>query len=462
MTDRVLNFLLLFLMGLVVVLGLRLISVAPPFIGQDDLFHWQRAQQVSQGHLLARSMGQNSWGGPIDRASYELTQYMMRYYGGGGPISRSELQAYLEEQGRQPQQRVTIPFPSTASFSPLAYLPQALGIRIARGLGAGALGQMKAGRLANFAAYLGMVFLIWRWLPAGRRTFLLLASVPTFLAISTSLSADPLNFTIPALFFAWVWRLRVTKGVPFGQAEAWTLTGFVVCLGLLKPIYLMFALFAVLLPAELFRDWRDRACVLGTALGVGAVVAIAWNLAYPFVPGQYWQTGADPALHLRILLTDPLQAAGIFLHSIRIWTHVWWLDSTIRFGGHGHGYVIDGGFRYAGLALVALLAMVFAEAGKRTDRLLVAVSLFLALSYAVVLLLAFWIGFTRAGAPEIAGVQGRYFMLFYLLLALAVLAAPMPLRMPSRLRNLVLAAGLGLHAGGLVFAVRWMEGHWVP
>jgi uncharacterized membrane protein len=444
MADRVIKTLLMCLMGGVVLLGLRLIIVAPPFIGPDELFHWQRAQQISQGDLLAQRLADNSWGGPIDRAGYDLTLYMLRYYTTGGPISRSELGAFLQMQSRQPRQQVTVPFPSTASFSPLAYLPQALGIRVAKELGLGPLGQMRAGRLLNFLAYLGMVFLIWRWLPAGRRTFLLLASFPTFVAIAASLSADPLNFTIPALFFAWVWRLRVTRDVPFGPADAGVLVLFVVGLSLLKPIYLMFALFAVLLPARLFEGWRDRMRVLGLAWGAGAAVAIAWNLSYPFVPGTYWQTGADPGLHLRILLTDPVRVAGLLLDSLHAWTAYWWKDSTIRFGGHGFGFVVDGGSIYAGAALALVLALTLAEAGKRADRMLVAVSLCLALSYALLLLMAFWIGFTRAGAPLIAGVQGRYFMLFYLLLAFAMLATPMPFRVPSRPRNLLLASGLAL------------------
>lgn len=69
-------------------------------------------------------------------------------------------------------------FPSSASFSPLAYLPQAAGIATARQLGGGVFEQLIAGRMLNVWVYLALMAAAAWVVPCGRRLLVLFARPP--------------------------------------------------------------------------------------------------------------------------------------------------------------------------------------------------------------------------------------------------------------------------------------------
>jgi hypothetical protein len=175
----------------------------------------------------------------------------------------------------------------------------------------------------------------------------------------------------------------------------------------------------------------------------------------------YWGTGADPALQIRLLLGDLGLASQTFFGTVRDSHGMWWLDGTLRLGGHPAPFSVYGPDWLCRVILAMLLAVTLAEAGRSADLRLAAVSLGLALVYVLLLLAAFWVGFTRPGSPIIDGIQGRYFMLFYLLLAFAAVSLPSPLNAPRALARPILLLGLAVQLAVLVWALQWMQGLWV-
>lgn len=213
--------------------GGLLLARTPPFADQDEPFHWQRVLQIADGHLLADRLGPNSWGGPIDRAGYLQMLYHIDRIQTHGPVDPVEAHALSDHLAAQPRSLVVVAFPSSASFAPLAYLPQAAAVATARAAGLGPLGQMQAGRFGNLTVYGLMIATILRALPAGRLAVLVLALSPVALQSACSLSADPLNLTLPVLLLALVWRLR-ERGMSLGQGETRGLVALSAALGLLK------------------------------------------------------------------------------------------------------------------------------------------------------------------------------------------------------------------------------------
>lgn len=422
----------------------------PPFIGADELFHYQRALQVAQGNWLSPQLGPNSWGGPIDSRAFEFLIAFLKKYTGQAPLTWDQAQTLADTFSTRDSGWVSVPFPSTAAFSPLAYLPQAAGIAAAAWAGFDLMAQTYAGRLANLVCYLGLLGLIVHLLPCGRRGVLLATTLPGMLHVAGTLSADPLNVTLPLLLATLVLRLR-TNSIRARLALA-TIAALCLALALLKPILVIVTPIVLLVPRTAFRT-PTRAWVFRLAcIAAAALIAALWSAAYPFVPGEYWKTGADPAAMLARFVTHPIDALGFLVRSLQAWSWLWWQDADSRFGGHAPPYLIISGPAWADAAMLAAIVLAIpANPSPRPDKPAAAALAILAIAYALLVIAAFTIGFTPPDGDTVQGVQGRYFLLPFALAALAT--AALALRIPSRLSlgATLLAATLSL--GLLVEAI---------
>ncbi len=240
------------------VLGLLLAIGTPLLSAPDELYHWQRAVQISDGHLFARKADDGQWGGKIDNKAFAFQIWFLQKFIAQEPIKVADAWDEAHNLAGQPAQRVLKPFPSTASFAPVAYLPQAIGIGISRVVGANVFTQIVCGRIFNLCAYLCLVGATFRVLIGGRYVFLAAALVPTALHLAASLSADPLNFAIPALLVATCLRCRFDPSFTLTPWRRGLITVLVVITGLLKLPYFIFGAALFLIPSSSFDNSRNR------------------------------------------------------------------------------------------------------------------------------------------------------------------------------------------------------------
>ncbi len=437
--------------------GLVFVFTTPPMGGQDELFHWQRTVQVSQGGLLASRLGDNSWGGPIDKSAYELSLWFLSQFQKLAPIDFAESQRVAHALSLQPRTNSVVPFPSTASFSPLAYLPQSFGIALARLFGGELMAQIYAGRIANLIVYLGLAGLIVRVSPFAKTALLALLLIPHWICLAATLSADPLNAALPLLLAVWCLRLRYVRDTPFSLGA---MIALVASLGLLKPIYFLFAPLILLIPQERFSSLRARAIFVVLAAGLCLALGAAWNVAYPFVPGKYWMTGADPQRTVALWLENPARSVWTFYSTVRDWHQIWWFDGYGRFGGHADPFSFYAARSACFAGFWGLVALAAVDAAPRREAAAIALLTVIAVGFSFVLLIAFWVGFTAPSSPTIDGIQGRYFVVPWTLALLALaLAAPFGARALA-LRWPLLAMTLAVHAYVAIWAIARFQTLW--
>ncbi|MGI4745291.1 MAG: DUF2142 domain-containing protein [Janthinobacterium lividum] len=417
----------------ITVIGVILVFRVPPMGGFDEPFHWRRAQQLADLHPFARQLGPNDWGGHLDSRAMTFEGWFDQSIASGSPMSVSEARSLsdpLRAEHLQNQQPVS--FPSTGSFSPIAYLPSAIGIVLARSLGLGLLEQFHAGRVANLAAYLLLIWFVVLILPTGRLVALALLTMPTPIHLASSFSADPLSNGLPALLVACCLRLRSDPDVVPPRGWKLGLLLLVIVVGLLKPTCLVLSGLVLPLPGRLFIGsangaaqgvWAYRL----TAIAACAVVVASWNTAYPFVPGRYWHTGAEPRVAVHALISAPMHSIGMLWRNGWNDRWFWWVDGWGRFGGGPGPYHFTAPAMMAGLFVGLLLLLAVcdrpAHAGRAGSESRVALLLItLAGLYVVALLLAFRIGYGPPLSDFIDGVQGRYLLLPELLMVLSIMS----------------------------------------
>ena len=448
------------IISIAALLGIGLSAVLPVLDAPDEVYHWQRAVQISHGQFFAgRQGGQTGYGGEIDSAALGFARWANQHFERSSPFSLSEARGAAAEVAKAPGKSAAS-FPSTASFAPLAYLPQAAGIAAARAAGGNVFAQLLAGRVANLLAYLSLIAAAVWLVPFGQRTLLALALTAPTLHLAASVSGDPSNFALPVLLFAACLRLRHNGSTELTSSGRFGLALLMISLALLKPIYLLLAAIALLVPERCFGGRRAKVVFLAWTFGIALLLSIAWNATYPFVPGRYWGTGADPKAVLLGILGDPLAAATYFMNSLKVQMPLMWLDAWGRFGGYPPPFMVNAPQALSWGGLAALLALSIAETQGRRDLRAALLMMLLAAAFSVAIFLAFWAAFSPPGSAVIRGVQGRYFLPAFLLVAWALAAAAPAGGALARLRSPLLVLALSLQAAALVYGVADFRFYW--
>ena len=113
--------------------GLLFLLVTPPFQVPDEPAHFYRAYQVSRGGLVPQQLG-TQVGGNLPRSLSKLEGRFkyLQFHSERRVTAAQVLDARRIPLG--PNDEVFTSFPNAALYSPVNYLPQAIGIAIARSL----------------------------------------------------------------------------------------------------------------------------------------------------------------------------------------------------------------------------------------------------------------------------------------------------------------------------------------
>jgi len=194
-------------------------ALVPAAWGPDESAHFDRAYQVSLGGLAPQRLPDDGpypvYGGSVPATAKHFTD---RY---GGPPKSTEhgsdpLYVPSEERARAlaaplVSEPVTAWFPNTAAYSPVPYLPAALGARIAAGLELSVGGAWTLMRVLQVLAYTAVVA-AGLWALRGTRFLWVgfcVALLPTALYQSAVISEDSVTNAVVFTFTALVLRATV-------------------------------------------------------------------------------------------------------------------------------------------------------------------------------------------------------------------------------------------------------------
>ena len=395
--------------------GVAQVFIVPPLQVPDEGDHWFRAWALTEGQLTADGQGVITLPGDFARTADLYT----RLLGVGG---MSGLPVSLEGQAGFSSYEDLFNSPGTsgavkvvsrvASYGPLGYLPQAVGVALGRLVGARPLTCFYLARLANLLAAIALLFLTIRLAPFGKQLFLLVALLPMTMFELASVSCDALTIS-GAMFFIslLLWAsaratLRRTDVALVFLAAALFLN--------VKPAYWALVLLVLLIrPAQLGGRARYAAFVVGNVLAVGGLFLIgSWATAID-VRGP---AAGGPEPRILFILHEPLGFLGILWSSLQNDLHQWVLQSIGALGW----FTITLPPAAYGVALMAGLGFFFwmnedvdLQPWRRVLLATVGIAVFLTMA---VLLYAFL-------KPTAAGelpFQGRYLAPVWLLLLLSV------------------------------------------
>ena len=297
--------------------GPVLAVLTPPFQSPDEYNHFFRAAQVSKGQWAPETLAGNRLGGFLPQSLDSLKRIFLPLKSNADRrVAASDFErAFALRATDAPE--VFLDFPNTAIYAPTAYLPQALGIGIARLLTDRILLWLYAARLANLLLWSCLVWLAIRALPFYQWVWSGFALLPASLAIAASCNADVLS---NGLAF---WLVAVCCG-PFSAAFRAAAWGGLLVLALNKLVLAPLALLWRFRQADtrhgaLRQVWLPGVLAFAAAVGWGSL-ANGWFVPYDrydvsLRDQQTLNPGVDPDGQLEYVLDHPLAFARTVLGS---------------------------------------------------------------------------------------------------------------------------------------------------
>ncbi|MFF0489276.1 DUF2142 domain-containing protein [Nocardia sp. NPDC004068] len=420
------------------VFGAVFAVLTPAFWGHDEITQFGRAYQVAHGgftpHRIADDRGV-AYGGDVPVSIDGLMSYAFDDYnhnpGEPDPMV-ADPRAY-DLLGSVPVSRQTRPvwFTNTAAYSPVPYVPAAVGLRLAQALDLNVGATVQLTRFAGLLAYLVIVGFALRALRAYRVQWLAftVAALPIALFQAGTVTADTMTNALAILV-----SVMVVKGLFLGaeltRLETVVTLGATLALPLSKPTYVLLAMLVVLIPARQYRfgQWLRWLPWLCAAVGAG-LFAVWMKIAAPtgdgmglMRPPAQWHS-VRPGDQLHGILSNPGHFLNIFTESI------WYRDQrwfTQFFGELGFAYIDVPALTVLACLLAFTVSAGVAErfSAQRWRTVIVALTV---LASVAMIYVTLYMSFSPVDYYLVDGVQGRYFVPLAVV-GFAALLRWMPLR----------------------------------
>ena len=297
--------------------GVMQVFIVPPLQVPDEGDHWFRAWALTDGQLTADRQGLVTLPGFFANTA-DLYTRLVGGVGGmlGLPVSLEGQAGFsgYEDLFNSPGPPGTVKVASrVASYGPVGYLPQAVGVGLGRLVGAPPLTCFYLARLSNLFAAIALLFFAIRLAPFGKQLIVLLALLPMTMYELASVSCDALTIS-GALFFTSLLLSASTRVTLRRTDVALVLLAAAVFLNV-KPGYWALVLLVLLItPAQLGGRRRFVAFVAGNVLVVVGVFLIVFLATATSARAQ--AVGGPPA-QLSFILHEPLGFLGILWSNLQ-------------------------------------------------------------------------------------------------------------------------------------------------
>ena len=397
--------LICFLLGLVG--AISMIVLTPPFQVPDEQEHFHRAYQLSELQLRGTMVGGRA-GGVLPSSLIEMSEAFLgtRAIHAERQITAQPLRDTWLAFGRplDPDRREFVDFTSTAFYSPMGYLPQAIAIAGGRWARAGPLALLYLARLTN--ALVAVALLSWsvRLMPIGREAVMVAGLLPMAVFEYASAAPDAAVISTAFLFTTVALRAQLRGDWTADEIAIAAVSGLVFCSQ--KPVYAPLLLLG--LPSALTGKRRKRILLANSVILVVGLGATAFWIHFALSKDIAPLPGMSIADQRAYITAHPLGYFKVIAHSI--WHYrIFYFKSLIGVLGWLTIYLPK--IVYV-LAASALLLSILTEPADvpRLPTLAVVWNIFLLIASVLLIMTSIYLIFEYVASSTVEGVQGRYFI----------------------------------------------------
>lgn len=377
--------------------GLIFILVVPYSWVSDDIYHFGRIFEISEGYIMSPdrtnpneikispdnlSMGLDygsSYSDVLENIDTELDYDNMTIYG----------------------------FNNVALYSPIAYLPQIVGTLIGRLITSNVFCIILFSRLAALIFSVVVLRMAVGRLPINKAIVIISAFAPIFINQMVSDSLDSFVNSFIILFQA----LILSYVVNDKKLNAWQLIFMWIApfiLGMCKVVYLPFSLLIILVPGKLYGGKRTKIINITSSYIIAIVAYFTWTITTsPFIDRF---AGVDSKGQIEYVLHYPIRYIGVLFNTISekgsfyFWgvlgQHLGWIQNVFI----NNNYLII-------FLLILVIYIVLQPSSENVLNKRIVLCYFIIIALIIMLTFAaLYVQFNQVGAEIIDGIQGRYFI----------------------------------------------------
>jgi uncharacterized membrane protein len=394
------------------IFGLFFIKTIPPFWGIDELTHFDRVYQISEGQLTEKKINDLQYGGHLPKNIVLLENYIYKDlidndHTSERPDVDNKLLYNNYTHQKISKETLNYAFTGSGAYSPIAYTPPALGVVLGRMFNANFGQTLFLARLFTLTVYLKI-------LKNSKAQWIIftLGLLPMTIFQASIVSVDSLAMGLSFVIFSLLIRNWPSKR-PLSGKNLVILALLGVLLSLTKPPYILVLLPIFLLPTRLLPTKHPNILRLGLMV-LTPLPALIWNFVIRdalrlggTLRGKEFFEQLKPTKQIHYIVVHPI----LFLeHVVSSFFSQDWFSQF--FGLLGWNYIYIPGSVIALLSVVIVVAGLYKDtyAINYTKKLLLVSSVVSSIICAFLIVLNFYITFNLVGSPKVEGVQGRYFI----------------------------------------------------
>lgn len=404
--------------------GLIILLLTPPFQTPDEINHFYRAFQISEGKLIAVKQD-NRIGGHLPNSLIKITEPFLGLSWNMHAKTNFETITEQLKIPLEPDKKIFIDFPNTGMYSPISYFPQSISIFVLRKFHLPPLYIFYGARIFTLLFWILSISLAIKIIPFYKWFFTLIALLPMSLFINMSLSADVVTNLLSFILIAYILKLANSKqSISTGN---FIITSVIVLLlASAKLVYTPIILLFILIPKEKFYPRRNYYIQLAALLIISFGMTLFWSktmntLYLPY--SMYNEQFRESATIIKCADMHE-QIQYILNHGLYLW-HVFVNSMIYAFDMYFQGYIGTFGWLdtklpmwliYLSYAIIFIVA--FTDNNKDIiikpfHKIIIFVSLIISTG---LILLSQHLTWDCVGGDIIATIQGRYFIPIFPLL----------------------------------------------
>lgn len=407
---------------MVIVFGLIFACIMSPGAIPDENQHYEVSLQISnimmgkKNNEIDKEYANYDSFGSFINAHYSYNRFMRDM---SKPLKLKGEMYYLQERENDIYKHYYLPY----------YVPQAIGVTLARLFNVNTLRTYYSGRVFNLLFYAACVFVAIKNTPIHKLLFGLISCFPIFIQQAASFSYDGFINGLTLISIAYLLKWLFTDKTISNKD---IIIVFITSLALApaKIVYGIFALLFWLVPNEKFGSkkrkifasllislpaisiiavniwWRIESSI-SNILGINLVHADSFDvsdvlseeeLGYELKGGYTYSTS--------FILHNPVQTISIIYRTVRFWLSTWFYQSI---GKALAGVTLILPMAYIRLILILVIAAVFRKEDYHISPLIKISFAVVCLMMAMFIILGMLYGWTLTTDTMIQGIQGRYF-----------------------------------------------------
>lgn len=381
------------------------VFITPPFQGPDEETHYVRVQYIAHGYVIPIEVTNTNASLPKSIDTIIKTTFFDNDIR-GKTADKYELNR-TSDALKSPLNNGRTYQPVMVAYSPIPYLPAAIGVFVANLFNTNPLISLYIARLLLGITSVIIIFFAIRLIPHKKYLLVAVGLIPMLLFQQSMVTADSVSYSILVLFIAYVLYLRQVKTIARNQ---WLILGAIaVGIVLVKPLIFLF------LPLILLVAKRDNLKWIGGITAVCAIALFSWfMITNPKIDPTitpHLPNGANNKQQLNTLISHPTRILRVGWNSYMTPYGDEQTRGVIGVFGAADTYYplwMTGGY----VVILGLLCLTNMETkqSKRIEKKWKLLAIVLCAGYFTAINLAIYMGYTPVNFDIVYGVQGRYFL----------------------------------------------------